>query len=81
MMPDDRAEYGDEVDQSVPDMDEIDWGPVSRPLEEGDPCPECDYPFDGDEWRIRKLPSGPTIGETWVGYCPDCEKRTYKVGT
>ena len=70
-----------EIDHTVPDMNEVDLGPPQLPLEDGDPCPVCDHPFDGDEWRIRKLPSGPTIGETWVGYCPNCEKRTYQVGT
>lgn len=70
-----------DTDGGPPDIDEIDRGPVSRPLEDGDPCPECGHPFDDDEWRIRKLPSGPTIGEDWVGYCPNCEQRTYKVGT
>lgn len=71
----------DEAGDSVPDPEDIDWGPRQEPLEEGEPCPECGYEFDSDEWNIRKLPSGPTLGQTWVGTCPDCEQRTYKVGT
>lgn len=71
----------EEIDDGIPDPEDIDWGPTQRPLEEGEPCPECGHPFDDEEWDIRKLPSGPTIGETWVGTCPDCEQRTYKIGT
>lgn len=57
------------------------WGP-SRMLdpEEGDPCPECGYPF-GDDWDDRKLPSGPSIGETWNYTCPGCDQETASVGT
>lgn len=71
----------EEIDAGVPGPDEIDWGPPTRPLEEGEPCPDCGYPFDSDEWAIRKLPSGPHIGETWKGECPECEQETYEVGT
>jgi len=67
-------------DNSIPDMDEIDWGPTRRPLEEGDPCPECGYPFDSDEWGVRHL-NGPYAGESWLYTCPGCEQETCNIGT
>lgn len=64
-----------------PDPKVFDSGPVRRPLEEGDPCPECDYAFDSDEWPVRKLPSGPSLGETWLYTCPGCDQETCSIGT
>ncbi len=68
-------------DDTVPDMDEIDWGPVRRPLEDGEPCPECGYEFDHEEWDVRHLHGGPSAGESWIYECPSCEQETAEVGT
>lgn len=70
-----------ETDSSVPDMDEIDWGPTRRPLEDGDPCPECGHPFDSDEWDVRHLHGGPSAGESWLYTCPGCEQETCVIDT
>lgn len=61
--------------------DDIDWGPIRKPLDDGDPCPECGYPFDADEWDCRHLHGGPTLGETWNYTCPGCEQETCSIGT
>ena len=68
-------------DDGVPDLSEVDHGPTRLPLEEGDPCPECGYPFDSDEWDVRKLPSGPSLGEDWLYTCPGCDQETCSIGT
>jgi hypothetical protein len=70
----------DEYD-GAPDMDEVDWGPTRLPLEDGDPCPECGYEFDSDEWDERYSNGGPTIGEDWYYTCPNCEQETCWIGT
>jgi hypothetical protein len=64
-----------------PDWDEVDWGPIRRPLDEGEPCPECGYTYDSDEWEVRHLHGGDTLGETWLYTCPSCEQETCEVGT
>ena len=66
---------------SVPGMEYVDWGPTRRSLTEGEPCPECDYPFDSDEWNVRHLTGGPSLGESWIYTCPECEQETCSVGT
>lgn len=56
-------------------------GPKCRPLAEGAPCPECDYPFDPDEWDVREVaPGAPTAGQTWKYTCPSCKQETAEVG-
>lgn len=62
-------------------MEDVDWGPTRLPLEEGDPCPECGYEFDSDEWDVRHLTGGAGLGEDWIYTCPSCEKETCSVGT
>lgn len=69
------------TDQSIPDMDEVDWGPTRRPLEDGEPCPECGYLFDSDEWDVRHVHGGPSLGEDWIYTCPGCEQETCVIGT
>lgn len=68
-------------DPTEPDMSEIDWGPKQRPLDNGEPCPECGHEFDHEEWDVRHLQRGDTLGETWIYTCPSCEQETCKVGT
>ena len=56
--------------------------PKTAPLEDGDPCPECDYPFDVDEWDEWYSGKGIETGEeTWAYTCPNCQQETCKVGT
>lgn len=55
--------------------------PTRRPLDEGDPCPECGYEFDSDEWDCRHLHGGPSLGEDWIYTCPNCEQETCSIGT
>jgi transcription elongation factor Elf1 len=54
--------------------------PPRKSLEEGEPCPNCGHEFDSDEWDVRHLSHGPSIGETWLYTCPDCEKETCSIG-
>lgn len=68
------------MDDSIPDMEEIDWGPARRSLREGEPCPECGYKFDSDEWDVRHLHSGPALGEDWIYTCPGCNQETCCIG-
>lgn len=68
-------------DNTVPDMDEIDWGPRREPLDNGDPCPECGHSFDADEWDVRHLRGGASAGESWIYKCPGCEQETCSIGT
>lgn len=68
-------------DGGIPDPEDIDWGPKRRALEEGDPCPECGYEFDSDEWDCRHLSHGPAVGESWLYTCPNCEQETCSIGT
>jgi len=56
-------------------------GPPRRPLDDGDPCPECGHPFDAEEWDERHLCGGPSIGEDWLYTCPNCDQETCEVGT
>jgi hypothetical protein len=71
----------EEVDAGLPDPEDVDWGPIRKPLEEGDPCPECGHPFDPDEWDVRHLHGGASLGETWIYSCPGCGQETAEVGT
>lgn len=68
-------------DPTVPDMDEIDWGPSRESLDDGEPCPECGYEFDADEWDDRHVHGGASLGEDWIFTCPNCEKETCVIGT
>ena len=67
--------------EGPPDPEDIDWGPPKRPLEKGDPCPVCEYPFDPDEWKETHYSRGAAIGESWGYTCPSCEKETASIGT
>jgi hypothetical protein len=66
---------------SAPDFDEIDWGPAQRSLDDGEPCPECGYEFNADEWDVRHLYGGAWAGESWVYECPNCEQETCIIST
>ncbi|MDR5657664.1 hypothetical protein RH831_10800 [Halodesulfurarchaeum sp. HSR-GB] len=56
--------------------------PEKAPLEEGEPCPECGYPFDVDEWEEWYSGKGIEMGEeTWIYTCPNCLQETCEVGT
>lgn len=58
------------------------YGPKCEPLENGDPCPECGYEFDHEEWDCREVaPGAPTAGQTWNYTCPRCNLETATVGT
>lgn len=72
---------GGQIDSSVPDIEDIDWGPPVRPPEDGDPCPACGYPFDSDELDVRHISGGPTLGEDWKYTCPGCDQETCSIGT
>lgn len=63
-----------------PNLDEVDWGPTQRSLDDGEPCPECGYEFDADEWDVRHL-HGRGVGESWIFKCPSCEQETCVIGT
>lgn len=52
-----------------------------EPLDEGDPCPNCGYEFDSDEWDERHLHGGASLGENWVYTCPKCNQETCEIGT
>lgn len=62
--------------------DDIDWGPKTASLENGEPCPECGYPM-GDDWKeVWYSGKGIQYGEeTWKYECPGCEQATCIVGT
>lgn len=58
------------------------WGPRRRSLDEGDPCPECGYAYDSEEWDCREVaPGSPSAGRTWNYTCPRCQMETCSVGT
>lgn len=76
-MSDPERTHHEESD--IPDFDEIDWGPVRECLEDGEPCPECGYPF-GDDWDERHVHGGPSLGEDWIYECPGCEQETCVIG-
>ena len=74
------AETLEAIDDSTPDPSDIDWGPTRKPLENGEPCPECGHSFDADAWDVRHI-NGPSLGESWLYTCPNCEQETAEVGT
>lgn len=80
-MNDDDIVDPDDIEANIPGPTEIDWGPIQKALDEGEPCPECDYPYDSDEWDCRHLHGGPALGESWLYTCPNCEQETCTIGT
>lgn len=54
--------------------------PADHELDEAE-CHNCGEPWDEDEWDVRHLSGGPSIGETWKYKCPGCERETFEVGT
>ena len=64
-----------------PNLDEVDWGPTQRPLDDGEPCPECGPEFDADKWDVRHFHGGAWIGESWVFTCSGCEQETCIIST
>jgi 5-methylcytosine-specific restriction endonuclease McrA len=54
---------------------------VPHPIPEHDPkCPNCGHPFDSDEWDVRHLSGGPSLGEDWYYSCPKCNNETLECG-
>lgn len=55
--------------------------PLEHELDDAE-CHNCGEPWDGgDEWDDRRLPSGPSAGETWKYQCPNCGFETFETGT
>lgn len=65
----------EEIEEAFADL------PQRESLEEGEPCPECGYEFDSDEWEVRHLTGGDTVGEDWIYTCPGCDQETCMIGT
>lgn len=78
---DSKVPYSNDGGSSIPDPEDIDWGPPVEPLDDGDPCPACGHTFDPDQWDVRHISRGPTLGETWKYTCPECEQETCSIGT
>lgn len=56
------------------------YGPRRESLYNGDPCPECGYEFDQDEWDCREVaPGAPTVGQIVNFTCPRCDRETCSI--
>ena len=68
----------------VPSLDDViddDYVVAKTPEEADEQCPKCGRDFDSDEWDVRHLHGGPSIGEDWKYTCPNCDRETITVGT
>lgn len=72
----------------TPALDDV-YQPAFRPgdyeprrcIPEHDPkCPNCGYAFESDEWDVRHLHGGPSLGESWHYTCPRCNNETLECG-
>ena len=43
-------------------------------------CHNCGQPWN-DDWKERKIPNGPSLGEDWKYKCPNCGFETFECGT
>lgn len=67
----------------VPSLGDVlpdDYVTPRNPEECDEQCPGCGYDFDSDEWNLRHIHGGPSLGEDWKYTCPSCDRETIEVG-